>query len=185
VKDVTSRLLARGGRALGTAAIAHARGQRAQKGPWHVLSRDLAAAAEQILGELEADVPPGALAAAVGAAMGEMPATSEPFWTAPLVHDPEAFARVGRAAAASWPAGFPMEAPADDRERGVVMVALALCRSVDAARALAAKLGAEDGRTLVRAARLCQTLARPGEPSAMRAAVRNSLEPGGTVGDRD
>jgi len=183
VKDATSRLLARGGRALGMAAIAHARGQRARGGPWHVLSRDLAAAADQILGELDAELPPRDLAAALGAAMGEAPATSEPSWTAPLAGDPEAFARVGRAA--TWPAGFPIGAPEADRALGIAAVALALCRSVDAARSLAAKLGAEDGRELVRAARLYQILARPGEPSAMRAAVRTALEPGGTHGLRD
>jgi len=183
VKDATTRLLARGGRALGIAAIAHARGQRARKGPWHVLSRDLAAAADQILGELDTELPPRDLAAAIGAAMGEAPATAEPAWTAPLADDPEAFARVGRAA--TWPAGFAIEPPVADRERGLSAVALALCRSVDAARALAAKLGAEDGRALVRAARLFQILARPGEPSAMRALVRAALEPGGDLGQRD
>jgi len=185
VKDATSRLLARGGRALGIAAVAHARGQRAQKGPWHVLSRDIAAAAEQILGELETEVTPSALSAAIGAAMGETPATAEPAWATPLARDPEAFARLGRAAAASWPAGFPIEEPEGERERGVALVALALCRSVDAVRALAVKLAAEDGLALVRTARLYQAVARPGEPSAVRAAVRAALEPGGTVGIRD
>jgi hypothetical protein len=185
VKDATTRLLARGGRALGIAAIAHARGQRAHGGPWHALSRDLAAAAEQILCELEADAPPDALAAAVGAAMGESPAAAEPAWTAPLARDPEAFACAGRAAAASWPPGFPIPAPDDDHRRGVAAVALALCRSTDAVRSLAGKLGAEDGRALVRTARLCQALAHPGEPSAMRATIRAALEPGGTLGVRD
>jgi hypothetical protein len=154
-------------------------------GPWHVLSRDIAAAAEQILGELEIEVPPSGLAAAVGAAMGESPATAEPAWTAPLARDPEAFGRVGRVAASSWPAGFPIAAPDAEHERGVALVALALCRSVDTARALAGRLGAEDARTLVRSARLYQAVARPGEPSAARAAVRAALEPGGTVGVRD
>jgi len=185
VKEDTSRLLARGGRALGIAAVAYARGQRAQKGPWHVLSPEIAAAAEQILGELEAEVPAQALAAAVGAAMGEAPATAEPAWTAPLVHHPDEFARVGRNAAAIWPSDFPLDSPDGDRERGLALVALALCRSVDAARALAAQLGAEDGRALVRSARLYQALARPGEPSAVRAAVRAALEREDPDGLRD
>jgi hypothetical protein len=185
MRDPTSRLLARGGRAFGLAAIAHARGRRAGLEPWHLVSRDLAAAADQILAELEAAVPDDALAAAIGAAMGEAPATAEPSWTAALLADPEAFARVGSAAAASWPASSPFHMPDGDRERGIAAVAFALCRSIDSARALAAKLGAEDGVALVRAARLCGAIARPGEPSAMRAIVRTALEEGGTVGPRD
>jgi hypothetical protein len=185
VRDPTSRLLARGGRAFGLAAIAHARGRRAGREPWHLVSHDLGAAADQILAELEAVVPDDALARAIGAAMGEAPATAEPPWTAALVADPGAFARVGSAAAACWPAGFALRMPDGDRGRGIAAVAFALCRSIDSARSLAAKLCAEDGVALVRAARLCGALARPGEPSAMRACVRAALEEGGIDGPRD
>jgi hypothetical protein len=185
VSDAANRLLARGGRALGMAAVAHARGQRAGQGPWHVLSRDIAAPTEQILGALEVELAPSALAAAVAAAMAEAPAAAAPAWTAPLVLDPQAFARLGRDAAAAWPAGFRLAAPADARERGVALVALALCRSADAVRSLGGRLAAQDGRALVRAARLFQAVARPGEPSAVRAAIRAALSPGGDDGIRD
>jgi hypothetical protein len=185
MRDGASKLLARGGRALGVAAIAHARGQRAGKGPWHALSREIAAAAEQVLGALEEDVSQRALGAAVGAAMGEAPATSEPAWARALIGDPDAFARIGRGAEAAWPPDFPVEKPAGERERGVAITALALCRSVDAARALAIRLPRSDGDALVRWARLLQALARPGEPSTVREAVRRALAEEANDGVRD
>lgn len=176
MRDGVSRLLARGGRALGIAAVAHARGQRAGGGPWYALSRETALAAEQALAALEEGVSRGELAAAIAAAMGALPATSGPPWSGALAADPDALLRVARGAGASWPESSPVQKPGDERELGIALVGLALCRSVDAARALAGTLPAPDGDSLVRWARLLQAVARPGEPSAARGAVRRALE---------
>jgi hypothetical protein len=183
VTDDVSKLLARGGRAFGLAAVAHARGQRAGQGPWHALSRDAIEAAERILDALEGGVSPGGLAAAIAMSMGDGPATAEPAWTRALVGDPASFARIGRGV--DWPNGFPIANPAKDAERGIALVALALCRSVDAARALGGKLPGGEGEALVRWARLMQAVARPGEPSAVRGAVRGALEREDDRGVRD
>jgi len=173
MSDGVARLLARGGRALGAAAVAHARGARADGG-WSVLSPELAAAADAALAALAAGVTPRALAAAIGAAMRDAPATAAPAWTAPFGADPEALARAGRAAAEAWPGHLPA-APGGDRERGLRALALALCRSSEAPRAVAAALAPEDGLALVRLARLYEALARPGEPGAVRAAIRAAV----------
>jgi len=180
--DDITKLLARGGRAFGIAAIAHTRGRRAGQGPWHALSGDMTSAADQVLEALEGAVSRTALASAITASMGDAPATAAPAWTSALVESEDAFLRLGRAAKSAWPADFPIAAPRSDRERGIAFTALALCRSIDAARALGGALPKPEGTTLVRWARLMQTLARPGEPSTARARIRRVLSEGDELG---
>ena len=63
------RLLGRGGRILGLAALAHAQGRRPGAEPWHVLPADTVAAAEEVLIALEKELDPALLEAVIRAAM--------------------------------------------------------------------------------------------------------------------
>jgi len=166
---------------LGLAAVAHARGLRPGPGTWHVLDPATASAADRILGALGEERDPEVLARAVGAAMGEGPATAAPAWAAPMWSEAGAMERVGRAlsdrdAAAALGAG----GSTTDRSRALACLAVSLCRSIDAVRAVAERLGAPDGEALERMARLAQARVRPGEPTRARDRLRRLLaEDGG------
>jgi len=179
------RLLGRGGQTLGLAATAHARGQRAGDGPWHVLAPQLVAAAEQVLGVLAEENDPDSLSSAVGAAMGAAPATAAPSWAGDLWRDPELLARLGCAVppdalAPALPVQWsgtaePVEA-LDHRERGLAAVAVALGRSVDGVEALAAELAPAEGERLIGMATLAGSQVAPGEPSRMRSWLKEWIK---------
>ena len=91
-----SRLLARGGKILVLAAVAHSRGQRSGQGPWHALPAETVAAVEEILLALENEGEDDELLEAVlRAALSQAPATAAPSWAEPLWRDPRSLSRVG------------------------------------------------------------------------------------------
>jgi len=177
-----SRLLARGGRVLGLAALAHARGQRAGAGPWFVLSPQLVSAAEQILTELESGPDLDALTAAVAAALGPGPATAAPSWIGPALGSPERLATVGRGIDDDdIAAALPVDAAPGDldaRTRGLAAIAVALGRSIDAIEAVGRELEPGDGRALTRMARLACVEVSPGQPTRVRRVIRRLLGEG-------
>jgi hypothetical protein len=178
VREDVTRLLARGGRILGLAAVAHARDGAAGTGSWSVLGEETAAAADEILAVLSGPVHPGAMAMAIGAAMSRSPATAPPAWAEPVWRDPSWLARIG--GQISLAGGVPsVGSPgATDRSTGIAALAMAVCRSMDGALALARKLPPADGAELARRARLAGCVAEPGEPSRIRVAIKGMLEAG-------
>ncbi len=178
MSDDYSRLLARGGRILGLAALAAARGQRAGSGDWHVLSADTTAAADQVLSALEelAGSPPAS--AAVAAAMSEQPATAPPSWSEPLLSGEVRLETAGRAIPSEdVEAALGRDDGGDDpRTRALAALGLALCRSPDAVRAAAARLEGEDPERLNRMSRLAQVRSAPGGPSRVRRELRRAVE---------
>ncbi|MCP4679629.1 MAG: hypothetical protein GY854_29885 [Deltaproteobacteria bacterium] len=172
------RLLGRGGRILGLAALAHAQGRRPGSEPWHVLSADTVAAAEEVLIALEKEMDPALLEAVVRAAMGEKPATAAPSWAEPFWRDPQALSRIGAAVDSKClaPAFGPRLPEPSDREKGLAALAVALCRSVDGLRALAEHLSEEERELVLRMTYLAGVTVEPGEPSRMRADMRRILK---------
>lgn len=176
ISDDINRLLARGGRILGLAALAHASGPCSSGKRWHVLSPETAAAADQILSVIEGGVEPLSLAAALGAAMGEGPATSCPGWVLPVIEDPGLIDLIGREVPPRVGLA-PSEGEGNsERIAGLASLGMALCRSLDAVMAVAERLEREDGEALVRLSRLAQAEARPNEPSEVRAMIRRLIE---------
>lgn len=176
----SERLLARGGRPLGLAAVAFARGQRPGEGPWYALAPELVAPAEEVLSGIGRERDPAVLSAALAAALGPDPATAAPGWLGPL--DRVALERLAEAPGLGAPPPAlerECEAPSD---RGLWALALAFCRNPDAVAAVAARLEDAPGASLlVRWSRLAQILARPGDPSRARRRIREILaaaEPG-------
>lgn len=187
-QDQANRLLARGGRILGLSAAAGARGPFSGRGSWFVLTPSIAAAADEILEVLQGDIDPTLLAAVLEASVDLRPATAAPSWARPLWQNPELFERVGRALAEAEEDQitreiFREEALAGEetlashaQRRGIACVAVALGRSMDAVRSLALKLPESDGASLIRMGQLAQALVDPGEPSRMRAFLRQILK---------
>jgi hypothetical protein len=178
-----ARLLARGGRVLGLASLAYARGQRSGQGPWYVLPPEMVAATEEIIGALERGAEAGALAAAVGLAMGPEPATAAPAWAGALVENTDALEALGRGIGrADLDPALPRAEGGtrlDDRSAGLAAVAIAFCRSVDVVEDLCRVLGLAEGSSLRRMSRLANAVVVPGQPTRMRRAIRRQLEGGG------
>lgn len=178
-----ARLLGRGGRVLGLAALAHARGQQAGVGPWYVLGPELVAVAEQVLSILEEGGEPESVAAAIGAAMGPEPATAPPAWTAQLLLRERALARVGqriepRELAPALARGASAD-ELDPRTCGLAALAVGLCRSVDRIEAVCRQLEPDEQRALRRMSRLAGVQVEPGQPTRVRRAIRRlGLEEG-------
>jgi hypothetical protein len=176
-----SRLLARGGRTLGIAAVAMARGQRPGEGPWHALAPDLVAAAEEVLAAVGEERDPAVLAAALEAALGPRPANAAPAWLGTLDE-----AALGRIAAVLGDLPLPAALRFDRAgaaDPALWALSLALCRNPDTVLAVADGLGPGDlGARLLGWSRLAQAVARPGEPSRMRRRLRTLLA-AGTAGD--
>ncbi len=172
------RLLGRGGRTLGLAAVAHARGQQPGQGPWHVLSADTIAAAEEVLSALAQQPDPALLEAAVRAAMGPKPATAAPSWAAPLWRDPMMLSRVGALFETSQLSSAlgPKQTDPSDREKGLAALAVALSRSLDALRAFAEYLAEDDQDSVFRMGCLASVSVEPGEPSELRTELRRLLK---------
>ncbi|MFO8074287.1 MAG: hypothetical protein R6V85_20690 [Polyangia bacterium] len=173
-----SRLLARGGRILGLAALAAARGRRAESGRWHVLSADTAAAADQVLSALEDLAGSPRFSAAVAAAMSEQPATAPPSWSEPVLSGEVPLEAAGRRISrgdigAALGRG---DDGGDPRTRALAALGLALCRSPDAVRAVGARLGGDDSEMLERTSRLAQARSAPGDPSRIRRELRAAIE---------
>ncbi len=176
-----AKLLGRGGRVLGLAAVAHVHGQRAGKGPWNVLSPEIVAATEEILLLLEQGPKKAVLEAVVEAALSPEPATAAPRWTEPLWRDADALSRLGKVLdiRTLTPALGPRRADPSDREKGLAGVALALCRSSDGLCALAERLPEDDGSKLKCMASFAQTVVEPREPTRMRDELRRLLKEDG------
>jgi hypothetical protein len=174
--DEAARLLGRGGRMLGLAAVAHARGQRAGAGPWHVLSTETVAVAEQLLLALEESRDSWVVAAAVTAALAAGPVTAVPSWAATVWEQPGELERLGESIeAAELDPAFPSGTSAkhaDVRTRGLAALAVALCRGLDGVLALGAKLGESDRATLIAMARLAAVQVDPGAPTRVRGRIR-------------
>jgi hypothetical protein len=167
---------------LGLAATAHARGQRAGAGPWHVLSRSTVAVAEQLLRALEECPDSRTVAAAVSAAMAAGPVTAAPSWAATVWERPGELERIGESIAAedlapAFPAGADARR-ADVRTRGLAALAVALCRGLDGVLALGAKLGEADREQLVAMARLAAVQVDPGAPTRVRGRIRGVVVAG-------
>ena len=173
-----SRLLARGGRILGLAAVAHSSATRDPGQGWYVLSPEIASAAEGILGVLRGGVGKGSLGAAIGAAMGSGPATACPGWAEPLVDRPSLLKEIGRRVRVNPEVARSEGRPVDDRLCGLAAIGMALCRSVDSAAALARRLPPADGEILMRLSRYAQAVAEPNEPSETRSRIREALRDG-------
>ncbi|MDD5306201.1 MAG: hypothetical protein PHU25_02660 [Deltaproteobacteria bacterium] len=173
-----ARLLRRGGRILGLAALAHARGRRAGEGPWHVLPAETAAAVEEVLAVIEAGPDPESLTRAVRAAMGPQAATAAPSFAARAWENPDALERLGEALDRSDVAAAlsPTDHAPSARRKALAALAVALSRSPDAAAAVAERIAASDGDALARMACLAGAVVGPGEPSRMRARIRRILE---------
>ena len=176
-----SRLLARGGRTLGIASVAMARGQRPGDGPWYALAPDLVTAAEEVMAAVDGEGDPAVLAAALEAALGPRPANAAPAWLENLDE-----AALGRIAAALGEVPLP---PALHGKRAgaadpaLWALSLALCRNPDTVAAVAGDLeDAATGARLLRWSRLAQAVARPGEPSRMRRRLK-ALLAAGEAGD--
>ncbi|MCP4604002.1 MAG: hypothetical protein GY847_26355 [Proteobacteria bacterium] len=172
------RLLGRGSKILGLAALAHARGQRAGTGPWHTLSKEIVAASEEVLEALEQEPDPTLLEAVIRAAMAPNPATAAPTWAETLWRDPLALSRVGTAVDSERlaPALGPKCNNSSDRQKGLAALAVALSRSIDGLRALAENLPEEDRDAVVRMASLAAVVVEPGEPTRMRADIRKIIK---------
>ncbi len=173
-----ARLLSRGGRILGLAALAHARGQRAGFGPWYALCPETIAATEEVLHALDQRPDPKLLEAVVRAAMAPAPATAAPRWAEPLWRDPRALSRVGAAVDSKYlaPALGIGRHDLSDRLRGLAALAVALSRSLDGLCALAEHLPQTEKGEIVRMASLAAAVVNPGEPTQMKAKIRRILK---------
>jgi hypothetical protein len=167
------KLLARGSRILGIAALAHARGD----GRWHVLSAETIAATEEILSYLEQKPDSVVLEAVIGAALASEPATQPPSWSKPLFHNQPMIERIGALIDASRlrAALGARHASPTDRLKGLAALAIGLCRSLDSLGALAQNLPVEDRAELMPMGYLAHTLVEPGEPSTMRSDIRRIM----------
>ena len=177
-QEVLKGLLGRGGTALGIAAMAHARGHSTSDCKWSSLSREITAAAEQVLWVLEDSPDFDMVHLAVMKAMSEDKVAALPKWALPLGQDPELVTRLGDALdeALLNPAIGSGDRPLTPRLKGLAGVAVALCRNQDTLSALAEKLPKADSRVMVRMARLAGATVGPGEPSSMRARLRAMLK---------
>jgi hypothetical protein len=167
------KLLARGSRILGIAALAHARGD----GRWHVLSPETVAAAEEILRYLEQKPDSVVLEAVIGAALAPEPATQPPSWSKPLFHNRSMIERIGALTDASKlraALGAGHASPAN-RLKGLAALAIGFCRSLDSLGALAENLSDDDRADLMPMGYLAHTLVEPGEPSTMRSDIRRIM----------
>ncbi len=163
-------LLARGSRILGIAALAHARGN----GHWYVLSPEIVAATNDILGYLEAQPDSALLEAVVGAALAPKPATRPPSWSKQLTGNPPAIEQLGAMtdeAQLQAALGSSCSSPSNHL-KGLAAVAIGLCRSIDSLEAFAQNLSSQDRTALMRMGYLAQTLVQPGDPSTMRSFIR-------------
>ena len=160
---------------MGLASVAHVRGQ-SLSGSWYVLSKEIGAAADQILKVLNDGVDKTSLAAAVTACMSLQPATAAPLWTKPIWEDPTILDQIGNLAEQKWPPnenGAPLNS---SRQRGLASLAIALCRSMDSVRAVALKLSESNGGELIKMAALAQSCVAPGIPSEERNRLRCFLK---------
>ena len=158
-----------------TAAVAHARGYRAGANRWNVLSEENIAATDQILRVIEDGVAPRDMAVAIESAIEKKPATAPPSWANRVWAEPDVIPEIGAAVDDS----ILPSAAGDDREKGLAALAIATCRSLDGAEALAVRLPGEDDEKLLRMARLAQATVEAGEPSEMRSRIRALLAGGG------
>jgi hypothetical protein len=164
------KLLARGSRILGIAALAHARGN----GRWYVLSPETTAAADEILGYLEAQTDSAVLETVIGAALAPEPATRPPSWSELLFNNRPAIEQIGALTKETElrAALGPHCSSPSNRLKGLAALAIGLSRSPDSLGALAENLPSQDRTDLMRMGYLAQTLVEPGEPSKMRLKLR-------------
>jgi hypothetical protein len=178
-RDVLERLLGRGSTMLTLAVVAYSRGFRpATVGQWNVLSKEMQAAAEQILSAVASNPFPKVLEQALTFALAPLSETAVPSWLSPIYRDPSALSAVGRAfetARLTASLGEQRIAPSD-REKGLAAVALALCRLQDTLASLSRRLpSVEEAVRLMRMGRLAYVRAGGGEPSAARTEIRKLL----------
>lgn len=174
-------LLSRGGRPLGLAAVALAKGQRPGEGPWYALAPDLVNATEKALAALERERDPAVLSAALSAALGPEPAGGAPDWIGTI--DRAALGELSGAPALADPP-LAVRSECDGTvARGLWSLAMAFCRNPDTVAAVAGRLEpAVMGELFVRWSRLAGVTARPGEPSRLRRRLR-ALVAGERSGD--
>jgi hypothetical protein len=181
MKRRVQRLLSRGGRALGLAAVAVAHGQRPGCGPWHALAPDMVASAEEVMAAVGEERNPAILATALDAALGPEPTSAAPAWLGVLDED-----ALGRITAALSGSAKPLRGDGEARfaaDPALWALALAFCRNPDAALAVARCVeDAAAGERLARWSRLAQAIAGPGEPSRMRRRLK-ALLAAGEAGD--
>ncbi len=171
-------LLGRGSRALGLAALAHAHGQRPGVGPWHVLAKEMVGAAEEVLASLGKGPDPKLLEMAIRAAMAPEPATASPKWAEPLWQDPTALRKLGTAIGNDSlvsTIGKRFKDPSDI-EKGLAGLAIAFSRSLDSLAALVEHFTELDRKKALRMGCLAQTVVGPGEPSKMRAFIKQFVQ---------
>jgi hypothetical protein len=176
--EIAKGLLGRGGNALIIATVARARGIRMSEHRWHVLAPDIVASVEQILGFLEHAPALDWLEIAVHQTLNGKPIASVPEWLKPIGQDPDTLSILGRAtdsASLASALGFRGQHPSD-RKKGLAAVAISLSRMQDTLDTLSRMLPEEGGRMLVRMGRLAAAVVRSGEPTKMRAHIREVLK---------
>jgi hypothetical protein len=173
-----ARLLGRGGEALGLAAVAHARGQWAGRGPWFVLTPELSGAAEEILASLEERPSPRLLRTVIKAVMRDKPATAAPGWATPLVDDQSILSGLGASIEIEKlrPALGTLAGDLTAQQKGLAAFAVALCRNLDSLYALAELLPREYREQFTRMGTLAHVLVEPGDPMNMRADLKERLK---------
>ena len=176
--DIAKGLLGRGGSALIIATIARSRGIRMGERQWSVLAPDTIASVEQVLGFLDQETAMDWVEMAVHQALIGDPIASIPSWLRPIGDIPDALSAVGRATELRLvaPALGPNVAHPSDRAKGMAAVAVALSRMQDTLDTLSRILPDEDGCQLVRMGRLAAATVRAGEPTRMRAHIREKLK---------
>ena len=171
------QLLARGSKVLGLASVASACGQRAGKGPWYVLSKEITGPAEEVLTALQKKPDPVLLEAAVRAAMSKEPATSPPSWSEPLLSGGDVIDRFGgtiekkdieKVAGKARDTGSP-------RVRGLAALAIAFCRSRDAVEAISRLFEEEEKRAVREMGAFAGAVVDPMEPTSMRERLKTFL----------
>jgi hypothetical protein len=176
--EIAKGLLGRGGSALLLAATARSRGIRMGEHRWHVLPPDIVASVEQVLGFLDQETVLEWVEMAIHQALVGEPIASIPLWLKPIGEIPDALSVLGCATdqASLTPAFGPRMRHPSDRAKGIAAVAVALSRMQDTLDTLSRILPEEDGRQLIRMGRLAAATVRSGEPTRMRAHVREVVK---------
>jgi hypothetical protein len=172
------RLLGRGGRIFGLAAVAHANGRRAGEGDWNVLCPQITTAAEEVLLHLEGGVDVELLEGVVSAALGDVPAVASPAWALPLVRDPGLLSRVGTAFEEDdlRSALGPDLSNPSGRDKGLAALAVGFAHSRDSLRALVVDFSSEDRAIVLRMACLASVTVVPKEPSRIRNKIKQIVK---------
>jgi len=110
--------------------------------------------------------------------MSKKHSTAPPKWAAPIWQDTLMLSKIGKAVDLGkltqvLGSGF---TNTSDHQIGLAALAVALCRSQDGLHALALNLLKEDQSKLLNMAGFAQVVVQPGEPTKMRATIKQLLQ---------